>query len=195
MVDWLGPADRLPLRPQRVIVAGPSGSGKTTLAGAVGVLLDLPHIEIDALFHGPGWTPRAEFAADVRALAARDEWVTEWQYSLARPILSSRADLLVWLDLARPVVMRQLVRRTLRRRLRREVLWNGNVEQPLRRVLTDPEHIVRWAWSEFGRSAVRVADLRAERPELISVRLRSRRDVARWKISLRDAFPPTDVTD
>ena len=31
----LGPADPLPHRPQRVLVAGSSGSGKTTLAGAV----------------------------------------------------------------------------------------------------------------------------------------------------------------
>jgi hypothetical protein len=58
--------------------------------------------------------------------------VTEWQYSLVRGILAERADLLIWLDLTRGVVMWQVVRRTLRRRLRREVLWNGNIEPPLR---------------------------------------------------------------
>jgi hypothetical protein len=29
------------------------------------VLLDIPHIEIDALFHGRGWTPRDSFESEV----------------------------------------------------------------------------------------------------------------------------------
>ena len=36
--------------------------------------------------------------------------------------------------LGRPMVLRQVTTRTLRRRLRREVLWNGNVEPPLRTI-------------------------------------------------------------
>ena len=44
---------------------GVSGAGKTTLAARLGRLLDVPHVEIDALFHGPGWTPREAFVADV----------------------------------------------------------------------------------------------------------------------------------
>lgn len=42
--------------------------------------------------------------------------------------------------------MRQVVRRTVVRRLRRVVLWNGNVEPPLRTIITEQDHIVRWAW-------------------------------------------------
>ncbi len=38
-------------------------------------------MEIDALFHGPAWTPRATFAAEVDAFSAEPEWVTEWQYA------------------------------------------------------------------------------------------------------------------
>lgn len=58
--------DPLPLSPRRVVVAGVSGSGKTRLAGRVGAALDLPHTEIDALFHGPDWTPRESFVDDSR---------------------------------------------------------------------------------------------------------------------------------
>lgn len=54
----------------RIIVIGTSGAGKTTLAGRISARLGIDHIEIDALYHGPGWTPRPEFLADVRALAA-----------------------------------------------------------------------------------------------------------------------------
>lgn len=95
-----------------MLVTGTSGSGKTTLAAAVGARFDLPHQEIDALYHGPGWVPRPEFLADVTALAARPAWVTEWQYSAVRPLLLDRADLLVWLDLPRAVVLSRLARRT-----------------------------------------------------------------------------------
>lgn len=170
----------LPRPPRRLLVAGTSGSGKTTSASRIGEALDVPHIEIDALFHGPGWLPREQFVADVEAFTAQPSWVTEWQYAPARPLLAERADLLVWLDLSRHTVMRQVVRRTLRRRLRREVLWNGNVEPPLWRIVADDEHIVRWAWRTYPLTTQRVLDLLATRPELPVVRLTSRHDVAAW---------------
>lgn len=60
--------DPLPHPPKRVIVAGVSGVGKTTLSRRIAVITGGPHTEIDAIFHGPGWTPRPEFLADVRSL-------------------------------------------------------------------------------------------------------------------------------
>ena len=176
----LGRRDPVPGCPQRILVAGTSGSGKTTLAARVGEQLNLPHTEIDALFHGPGWTPRPTFLDDVRRLVAEPAWVTEWQYGQARALLASRAELLVWLDLGRWQVMWQVVRRTLRRRLQRQVLWGGNIEPPLWTILTDPEHIVRWAWSTHSKTAERVNALRAQRPDLLVVRLASRAAVQDW---------------
>jgi len=181
----LGAGDPLPARPRRVLVAGTSGAGKTTLARGLAALLDLPRTELDALRHGPGWVPRPSFGAEVEALAAGDAWVTEWQYTAVRPLLAARADLLVWLDLPRAVVLSRLVRRTVGRRLRGEVLWNGNREPPLRTVPTDPEHVVRWAWSSHARTGPRVLALVEQRPELAVVRLRSPREVDRWLRALR----------
>ncbi|MBD8061955.1 AAA family ATPase [Oceanitalea stevensii] len=173
--------DPLPRRPRRVLVAGVSGAGKTTLARRVGSLVGAPHTEIDALFHGPGWVPRTEFLDDVRAFAAQDAWTTEWQYSEARPILAARADLLVWLDLPfTTVTLPRLLRRTVGRRVRREELWNGNVEPPLWTVLTDREHVVRWAVHTRGKLRVRVPQLEEHAPHLVVVRLRSPREVTRW---------------
>ena len=184
----LGADDPLPRRPQRVLVAGASGSGKTTVARRVAAALDLPRVELDALFHGPGCVPRPEFAAEVAALCADERWVTEWQYAEVRELLAARAELVVWLDLSRARVMTQLLRRTVVRRLRREQLWNGNVEPPLRTVLDDPEHILRWAWSSHARMPAEVERLRHARPRLDVVRLRSRSEVERWcRSPLRDA--------
>ena len=180
MMPILDAVAPLPVRPRRVLVAGTSGAGKTTVARRVAALLDLPHIEIDALFHGPAWTPRDTFESEVHRFSAGSCWVTEWQYSQVRAILAQRADLLVWLDLPRALVMRQVIRRTVRRRLGRQVLWNGNVEPPLWMILTDREHIVRWAWSTHHKTATRMAALLDQRPDLVVVRLTSRSDVERW---------------
>jgi adenylate kinase family enzyme len=179
-VEPLAWDDPLPMRPRRILVTGTSGAGKTTVAAALALRLALPHTEIDGLYHGPGGVPRAEFAADVAALAAREEWVTEWQYSAVRPLLLSRAELLVWLDLPRRQVLRQLVPRTVRRRLQRIELWNGNVEPPLWTILTERDHILRWAWRTHPKTAARVRAVLASAEAPVVVRLRGRREVPGW---------------
>jgi adenylate kinase family enzyme len=173
-------AEGLPDRPRRVLVAGTSGSGKTTAAVRIAAVLGVPHTEIDGLFHGPGWTERPSFEADVAALAASSAWVTEWQYPAVRPLLASRTDLLVWLDLPRRTVMRQVVLRTLRRRLGRQRLWGVNIEPPLLTFLSDRDHIVRWAWRTHPEPATRVAALLVEQPGLAVVRITGRGQLDAW---------------
>lgn len=177
----LGAHDELPYRPKRVLIGGTSGSGKSTVARHIGSALGLPYTEIDALHHGPGWTVRPTFLADVAALSEQPGWVTEYQYSDARPLLLARCDLVVYLLLRRSVVMSRVVRRTVRRARRREVLWNDNVEPPLRTILTDHDHIIRWAWRTHALGPQRVREISAAHPELPVVVLRSREDLADWR--------------
>jgi len=172
--------DRLPGTPHRVLVAGTSGSGKTTLGRQIGSVLGIPHVEIDALYHGPGWTPRPSFTADVAELIARPAWVTEWQYHQVRPLLAQAADLMVWLDLSRPRVMFQVTRRTMIRRLRRQLLWNGNQEPPLRMLFTERDHIMRWAWRTHPDTAARIFAVLNDRPDLPVVRLTSHAVARAW---------------
>lgn len=180
VVPLLDATDQLPGRPRRVLVAGTSGSGKTTLAQRIAAALHIPHVDIDALYHGPQWTPRSSFAADVAHLVAQPTWVTEWQYSQVRPLLAGAADTMVWLDLSRPRVTWQVTRRTLQRRLRREPLWNGNIEPPLRTFFTDPEHIVRWAWRTHSETAARIEAVLDRHPDLHVVRLPSHAAADSW---------------
>jgi adenylate kinase family enzyme len=188
----LSSADPLPHAPARVLVAGPSGVGKTHLAAHLGALLDLPHTEIDALYHGPNWTPRLEFADDVARFAATPRWITEWQYPQVMTLLAERADLLVWLDHPRRTVLRRVVARTVRRRFSRTELWNGNTEGPLWTFLTDRDHIVRWSWRVYGRYQARVPALLKQpgSAALTIVRLRGQREVDAWLAGpLRGADP------
>ncbi|WP_286953512.1 MULTISPECIES: AAA family ATPase [Corynebacterium] len=137
--------DPITWNPRRIVVAGASGAGKTTLCGQLERALSLPRVEIDSLYHGAGWTPRANFVAEVEAFSAGQEWVIEWQYRAVRRLLVEGADTLVWLDYSSWLQMTRLVRRTMRRRLARQELWNGNYET----IFQDEEHIIRWGIRTF----------------------------------------------
>jgi adenylate kinase family enzyme len=176
--------DPLPVEPERVLVAGVTGSGKTTLAGRIGDAWGLRHVEIDALFHGPNWTPRPDFLDDVRAFAAEDRWVTEWQYTSkgTDDILPPRAQLVVWLDYPYRVVRSRLLRRTVARGILRTRLWNGNVEKPIWRMFTgDPEeNILRWQSNTLHKWTERMPAVVERFPHLTIVRLRHPREAERW---------------
>src|SRR5208282_1090204 len=94
----------------RIVVVGTSGAGKTTLAKAIAARLAIPHIELDALEWGPGWTPLSAVDPDalvrrVDAATAADAWVMDGNYGLVRDLTWQRATHLVWLDYHRPVIM------------------------------------------------------------------------------------------
>jgi adenylate kinase family enzyme len=169
-------------RPCRILISGTSGSGKSTLARAVGNALGLPYHELDALYHGPNWVPNPQFVDEVATFAATDRWVCEWQYSQVRALLLERADLVVWLDHPRRVVMSRVIRRTVYRRLRRVRLWNGNTEDPLWTFFTDPEHIVRWAFATYRRDRARMLALVADRHPVRVVRLAGQRRTDAWLV-------------
>ena len=175
--------------PRRISVVGNSGSGKTTLAAAAAARLGVPHVELDALFHQPGWTEREpdDFRAVVAAATTGDGWVACGNYSLVREALWERADTVVWLDLPRPTVMVQVVRRTVRRVLSREELWNGNREPWSNLFRLDPRRsIISWAWTRHRVYAERYASAMVDPrwSALRFVRLCSRHEAEIWLDSL-----------
>jgi adenylate kinase family enzyme len=176
----LGAEDPVGFAPRRILLAGATGVGKTTLAARIAKRLALPRTELDTLYHGPNWAYLPSFLPDVEALAASPAWVTEWQYDSARPILAAHADLLVWLDLPLPIALGRLTRRTVRRRLRHEELWNGNHEGPLWHYFSGRDHILPWAVRSAREFRETVPALDRESPGLTVVRLRSQREVERW---------------
>lgn len=97
---------------------------------ALGEGLGVPHFELDSFFHGPNWqqTPDDVFRGLIQNATNVDVWVADGNYSQARDILWARATTLVWLDYPFPLVFWRLFRRTMRRGILRQELWNGNRE-------------------------------------------------------------------
>ena len=178
-------ADDAPaLHPSRVLIAGVTGAGKTTLARRIAAVWGLRRVEIDGLFHGPDWTPRREFLDDVRAFAAEDCWVTEWQYTSkgTDEILAPRAQMVLWLDYPYRVVRSRLVRRTVARQVLRTELWNGNRERGLLNIFNRnaEDNILLWQTKTLHKWAERMPEIEARFPHLTILRFTHPRETERW---------------
>jgi len=115
----------------RIAVIGATGSGKTTLAQRLGVILDLPLIELDALHWMPGWTekPWPEIRSELDPMTRQDRWITDGNYSQVRDLIWPRADTIIWLDYPFLFIFYRLFIRTLKRVFLKVELWNGNRER------------------------------------------------------------------
>jgi adenylate kinase family enzyme len=165
-----------------VLVIGQSASGKTTTARLLAEWLGVPHVELDALFHGPSWTPSPTFVDDVRSATDQDAWVVDGNYSpVLGALLWERADTVVWLDVPRSTTLRRAITRTARRALLRTHLWNGNRER-LRTVLR-ATHPIRWTWRTFHANRAKYEAMWSapEFAHLLKYRLQSADAVRSWQ--------------
>lgn len=166
---------------RRIVVKGASGTGKTTLAAQLAEALEAPHVELDALFHGPGWSepPVDEFRRRVAEATRGAGWVVDGGYeSKLGDSPLERAELVVWLDLPLRVILCRLWRRTGRRVREGTELWGGNRETWSNALL---------GWDSLFVYAVRKhARLRRELPARCRrlgvelVRLRSQAEIESW---------------
>lgn len=189
------PADLAAVR--RIRIVGVSGSGKTHLGGELAQVLGVPHLELDAVFWDADWTFRdlAQAREIVTAFATenRDGWVADGNWSsrlegLLDPGTPDGADLLVWLDHPRWLVMSRVLRRTLRRGLTRQELWHGNRETPRNWLRRDPEqNILRWAWVQHPVLRDRLRQRLQEAGGDGIVVLAGRRATREWIDALRRA--------
>jgi len=129
----------------RLVIIGKSGSGKSTLANQLSHALTIPHIELDSLFWLPNWQKRpvpefwhaAETAmSDSESISS--SWIMDGNYARLRPLIWARANTLVWLDYALPLVLWRVVKRTAWRVVTRKKVCGDNVETG--------RDVFRWDW-------------------------------------------------
>lgn len=164
-------------------MVGNSGAGKSWLARRLAERLGVPYLELDALNHQPGWVPlpSEDLRAAVGQVTAGPGWVVDGNYGVVREdLVWPRADTVVWLDLPRPAVARQVVGRSLARVLTGRELWNGNRESWRNLLSLNPTRsVIMWSWTSHRRyrRGYGVAARDPRWAHLRFVRLRSRREV------------------
>jgi len=170
-----------------VSVVGNAASGKSHPAERIATVLEVPCIELDAVYHLANWEPIGPevFAGKVGEITMPDGSVVDGNYrnvEMNGPVLRP-AGTVVWLDPPLRTVRRRVIVRTLRRTAPREALWNANKE-PLRNLwLWGPdEPIIRRAWSRYAKYQERYRTAMASPAfsYLAFVRSRSAGEAERW---------------
>jgi adenylate kinase family enzyme len=172
---------------RRVSVVGSSGSGKTTFAVQLAERLRVPHIELDAIYWGPGWQHLdVETHRDrVTEATAGDAWVCDGNYSDVRAIVLGRADTVVWLDLPLRTCLARMLRRTRRRIRDGDVMWGGNRET-WGQVFIGREALFWWLITQYRRKR-RDYEARFSAPDAAHLRVhrfRSTSAAEAWLASL-----------
>jgi ATPase family associated with various cellular activities (AAA) len=169
----------------RIVIVGTTGVGKSMLAKRLVDRLGLEFIELDALHWGPNWKAASvhDFRIRTDEATSAEGWVVAGNYRQVRDIVWSRADTLVWLDYSFPRALWRLTRRTVRRAVTREVLWNGNRESFWEHFKFWSEvSVYYWLFKGYGprRREYPVLFSRPEYAHLKIVRLKSPRATEQW---------------
>lgn len=184
------PAGDHPLK--RIHIVGSSGTGKSTLSKRLSEILAIPHIELDAIHHLPNWEPipRAEFAEIVDEKTDADAWIVDGNYRRLRPIIWSKATHLIWLDFSFPFVMYRCVRRTVKRVVTKEELFNGNRETFRNAFLSGDSVIWYTLHNHFGRRRQYRAVFESDEHHGMNlIRLRSQAEVDQFLRTVRQEAP------
>jgi adenylate kinase family enzyme len=175
----------------RIAVVGLPGSGKSTLSSSLSAILDLQHVEVDALFWQPNWVPLDKSVLKERVeevCPPSGRWVVDGNYRMVRPTIWSRADTIIWLDIPLWLSMWRLLKRTLDRMFFQRRLWNGNRERWSNLfALNVEDNLLLYAISRRGMLKAEVpATLREpEYQHLTLLRFRHPDEVEDWLRSLR----------
>ncbi|HDD54927.1 MAG TPA: adenylate kinase [Chloroflexi bacterium] len=168
----------------RVNVIGTSGSGKTTFGRQLAEILNIPFIEMDAIFWGPNWKPLGDkvlFSRLAEALEG-DRWVLDGNYSRTTPIKWQQVEVVLWLDFSFPRTLWQAVSRAIQRLISKEELWPGTGNRETLQMLFSKESIVLWTITSYRRKRKNIIRMMAA-PEFQHIRfhrLRSPEETAAY---------------
>ena len=137
----------------KIIIVGSSGAGKTTLAKSISSKLRVPHFELDSIFHQKDWQPldQNEFNARVDEITRQPDWIICGNYftKLGGKEYWSKADVVIWCDYSFLLVFSRLLRRTLKRTITKQELWNENKEGFIVNFFTK-ESVLFWMMREWN---------------------------------------------
>lgn len=171
-------SDSYPLS-RRIAVLGKGG--KSTLARALADRFELDFVELDDIRHMAGWVERDD--DDMRDVVvarldgAQTGWVTDGNYSDIREVIFDRAETVIVLALPWRIMLWRTLKRTLRRAITREELWNGNRES-FRETFLSRDSVVYDLWRRRHHYRGLPDAITAEVPDGVELRIiRSTREL------------------
>jgi adenylate kinase family enzyme len=116
-------------------------------------VLQIPFIELDAIFWGPNWSmpDDSELCTRLSAALAGEEWVLDGNYSRTLDLKWARVQTVVWLDYSFPRTVAQAIKRAFGRLISRKELWPGTGNRESLKMLFSRESIVLYTIQSYGR--------------------------------------------
>ncbi len=150
----------------KIVLVGPTSGGKTTFAKKLARYLKISHTELDDLFWKPDWqvSENDEFRLKLNEVTLKDKWIVDGNYSMHHDLTIKRADTVIWLDYPLHTITYRVIKRSLKRTITREPLWNNNRES-IRRMFTK-DSIILFAIRSYKKkrydnlSIIKNADLK-----------------------------------
>lgn len=172
---------------RRIVVVGTPGCGKSYVAEILSSRLKIPYVCHDALIWQKDWepVPRADRERAFSEALEGEAWTLDGNIGgLIWPehrLVARRMDTIIWLDLPRFDVWRQMLVRTVQRIMSRETLWNGNRETWHSAFASD-HAVALWAFQSYSqhRREYQAMFTSPEFAAVTKIRLTQRAQVDRW---------------
>ncbi len=144
----------------RINVIGTSGSGKTTFGRELASALQIPFIELDAIFWGPDWSEPDdnELFPKLSAALSGDNWILDGNYSRTLDIKWERVDSIIWLDFSFPRTVTQAIKRAVSRIITQEELWTGTGNRESLQKLFSQDSIVLWTIQKYSKNKKKILE-------------------------------------
>jgi adenylate kinase family enzyme len=149
----------------KVNVVGTSGSGKSTFSRKLATKLQVPHIELDALFWLPNWgeTPDEQFFEKIRQETATERWVLDGNYNRTVPVKWRDVDTVIWINYSYTRTVLQAVKRAFIRSLTRKELWAGTGnKESFRKSFMSKDSVIMWTLKTYHSNVERYESMMAD---------------------------------
>lgn len=173
----------------KIIIIGTTGSGKSTLAKALAKKLNLPYIQLDFLYWKPYWQGSSdeEFCKKIEtAIASAEGWIIDGNYTRTNHLTWSQADTIIWIDLPFWFTFYQNLKRSIKRAIKHEELWEGTENRETFSRMFSKDSILLWLIKTYKQNITKNSAKMKDHlfSHLKFYRLRSRKEIDNFINSL-----------